>query len=76
MISTTTVTAAVSSQRSVARATRQLQEGEVPQVYVTRGDHLLATKSGKTIGEEILDVRNLSSLSLPGVDGFGLFGLV
>lgn len=59
MISSITVAPAVvavakkSAERPVARKLRDGAE----QLYVTRGNHLLATQAGMTIGEAIAEVR-------------------
>ena len=51
MISAATVASAAST------TGRRLQDGEAPQIYVTRGNQLLATQAGMSIGEAIADVR-------------------
>lgn len=62
MISAATVAAAA------APKGRRLQDGEAPQLYVTRGNDMLATQAGKSIGEAIADVRGSPCLPpFPGV---------
>lgn len=66
LVSTATVTAPAATIAAVTTATaerpvaRQLQDGykaEKPQLYVTHGNDMLATKAGKSIGAAIADVR-------------------
>lgn len=61
MSSTTVAAAAVATAKakSAVRPTaRQLQDGYgAPQLYVTRGNDMLAQQAGKKIGGAITDVR-------------------